>query len=123
MSIVKDISSFITHYSEEIRQRAKHLEQVRIAGRITKVRPPLMESNDDYFISCYVFEVDDDIGSLMVYVSPMMFNHYREILHKNNVVMFEGYVNVITRELKGVIQKEYSIVAYQAELIRGEKYA
>jgi hypothetical protein len=123
MSLVKDIGSFVTHYSEEVKQRAKHLDQVRIAGRITQIRSPLMESKDDYLLSCYVFEVDDDVGSLMVYVSPMMFHHYREILHKDNVIMFEGYVNVITRELKGVIQKEYSIVAYHAELIRGETHA
>jgi hypothetical protein len=123
MSLVKDIGSYVTHYSEEVKQRAKHLDQVRIAGKITQIRFPLMESKDDYLLSCYVFEVDDDVGSLMVYVSPMMFNHYREILHKDNVVMFEGYVNVVTRELKGTIQRECSIVAYRAELIRGETHA
>ncbi|CDQ41896.1 hypothetical protein [Virgibacillus salexigens] len=95
---------------------SKHLDEVTIAGEILSVISPTSE-NMKYLSSHYILEIDDKVGSIFVYVSSLMKNHY-PFLESNQFVSLKGYVNVLYRKIGEENHKECSIVAYEAKDIR-----
>jgi hypothetical protein len=118
VQLLKEIQPHVTHFSEQIRLNANHLDEVTVAGKIVNIMPPVLETQENSLMSSYVFEIDDQVGSLHVYVSPLMYHHFINILHAGNVVAFEGFVNVVSREMNGELKKDYSVVAYDAKLVK-----
>lgn len=102
-----------THFSEQIKQNADHLDEVTIAGEIKSiVVPTSLEENS--MSSQYIFKIDDSVGEIYVYLSSLMVNHY-DFLYIGRFVSLTGFVNVIRRELKETLVRECSLVAYDAK--------
>lgn len=109
----EQIKKHATHFSEQIRNECKHLDEVTVAGQIKTVIPPILDDLRQ-LSSHYVLEIDDKVGTIYVYVSPLMKNHF-EFLELGNYVALSGYVNIVLREVHNETQKDYSVVAYDAK--------
>lgn len=111
--MIQEIRKVATHFSEEIKKKTHHLDEVRIAGVIKKIIPPVFEK-ENHLSSSYMLELDDGVGSIYVYVSQAAKGYY-DFIQEGAFVSFKGYVNVIYRKINDEIVKDYSVVAYESE--------
>lgn len=106
---ISRLKGYITHFSEEIRLNAKHGDQVKVAGMITDV----FRISENY----YSIVIDDHLGTLKLICTKNFFDHFKSILKHGNYVVFEGYVNILTRFKGGDTERQYSVAVYFASLI------
>lgn len=119
---VKELKSHVTHFTEEIRQSANHMQEVKVGGEVKEIIPPLILLEEENPLSTfYIIKIDDLVGSMYVYVSQFVMNHYEEILKVGNTIVFDGFTKVLTRKTLNNFQREVSVVAYDVkELPSGE---
>ena len=65
------LEKYATHFSEQIKNECNHLDSVVVAGKILSIIPPI---TDDIKLlsSHYILELDDHVGTIFIFVSPMM---------------------------------------------------
>jgi hypothetical protein len=109
MPTVSQLRPYVTHFSEELKLKARARDQVTVAGRIDSVS----RIDDDYT----VMVLDDFVGQTRIIMSNIMYNHFKSIIDIGNFVSVEGYVNVVTRKVAGQMESEYSIIGYDMNIL------
>lgn len=104
---VTELKKYVTHFSEQLKLEAKYKEDVIVGGKITSITPPMTE---EYPLHSMI--VDDHVGLLHIYIPPDMFTAYHDSFVQGEYVFVKGIVNVISRQVKGDIQRDYSVIAY-----------
>jgi len=124
MKVFNQIQGCVTHYTEQIKLTGKHLEEVRIGGEIKSVVIPIDHENSkpNSLEGSYVLTIDDGIGEIFVYVSSLMFHHFSHILQEGNIVVFKGFVNVVSRTIAEQTKRDVSVVAFDAQSIEELKF-
>lgn len=112
-NMVRSVKKHTTHFSEELRLKAEHLQEVKVAGTIKQIIPPVYSEDPTNLASSYVLNLDDAVGNTYVYVSPLMMNHFESLLQIGNMVLINGFANVISREIGGKYTKEVSVAAFE----------
>jgi|SRR5579875_2210487 len=109
ITTIHKLKDVVTHFSEELRLKAKAKEEVTVAGRLLEVK----QINEEY----YAITLDDFIGETRVLLSNETYDHFQSILHIGSFLSVQGFVNVVTRSIKGKIKKQYSVVGYNIHLL------
>jgi hypothetical protein len=104
---ISDIQQHVTYFSEELRHKAKHEEEVVVGGKITSIIPPV---NDEY--PMYIVMADDLIGTVHIMVPDTMMDAHLDNFQIGNFIFVEGFVNIITRTDKKETKKDISIFAF-----------
>jgi DNA polymerase III alpha subunit len=110
---IADIQKHITYFSEELRQKCKHEEEVTVGGIIQSIVPPINDETD----SMYIVVVDDLVGALHVMVPVTMMEHYKGKFQIGEFIVVNGFVNVVSRSHK----KDISVFAYDLKDIAEEE--
>ena len=100
---IATIKQHVTHFSEELRHKARHEENVVIGGAIQNIVPPIDEA-----FPMYIVTLDDLVGISYVVVPSTMIDAYMEDFQIGNFIFIEGFVNIVTRPNK----KDISVFAY-----------
>ncbi|ARC67279.1 hypothetical protein B14_200068 (plasmid) [Bacillus licheniformis] len=111
-----DIKKHTTHLSEEVRLNAAHEEHVTVGGKIINITPPFNKEN-----STYIVTIDDSIGTLNVLVSEAFMTEFKDLVVQGNYVFFEGFVNIVSRSIKGEVKKDVSVFAYSLKCIPNDE--
>lgn len=104
---IKTLKEHVTYFSEEFQYKAKHEEDVVVGGRILDIISPV---DKDY--PMFICLLDDKVGTSHVFVPENMMAAHKEELQIGQDVLLEGFVSIITREVKKEILKDISIFAY-----------
>ena len=116
MPTLKDIKAVVTHFSEEVRTKAEDMEEIKVAGRIIDIIPPISllneEGEEDPMSMLYALKVDDYVGSIYVYVSLFLMKHYEQKVKINNFLVFHGFARIIDRKINHKTRRESSVIAY-----------
>jgi hypothetical protein len=109
MSTIATIRSVATHFSEELKHKAKPKDEVTIAGRITECAP----IDEEYIM----LVLDDFVGTSRVLISLTMYEHFQSICQMGQFVIVEGYVNALMRKLHNLVETQYSIIGFDMKLL------
>jgi hypothetical protein len=116
-AVINSLKDSVTHFSEQLRLNASHMDEVTVGGEVQSIIAPVLEKSSSDLQSFYVVELDDKVGSLYVYVSKLMFDCYSEVIKTGSMLTFNGYANIITRTVKEKVIRECSVVAYDVKRI------
>lgn len=103
---VTEIKKHVTHFSEQLRD----LEQeamVTVGGTITHIVAPV---DEEYPL--YVVILDDKVGTIHTVVPDSMMDAYPEQFKVGQTIFIEGFVNIITRQIRKEKKKDVSIFAF-----------
>jgi len=110
---VAELKEHVTYFSEELRVKGLHREEVVVGGTIRAIIPAVSDEGKD----AYIVTVDDHVGLLFVFVSDEMMFAYQDRITIGNSVLFEGLVNVLSRKDR----RDVSIFAYGLKDIHREE--
>ncbi len=102
-----DIQKHITHFSEEIRLKAIHGEEVVVGGKIESIVPPLSDEHP-----MYVVILDDQVGTSHVFIPSEMYDAFSSRFQVGQYVFIEGFVKVMSRSIRKETTKDVSIYGY-----------
>ena len=118
----------VTHFSSQLKLEPQNLLDVTVGGQIKEIYPPL-----DLYIEPFIAEstgeeiegvdfgkyhtilVDDGLGELAIYISKELYEHHKDIIEKDNVCIFKGLTNTLTRKVQGEHVVELRIYAYDIQ--------
>jgi hypothetical protein len=107
---ITDIRQHVTHFSEELRHKAKHEEEVVVGGEITNIIPPVSED-----FPLYTVMVDDKVGTVHIMVSDTMISAYSDKFQTGSYIFLEGFANVISHIEYRQQRKDVIIFAYNVK--------
>ena len=110
---VAELKEHVTYFSEELKTKGFHREEVVVGGVIRAVVPAVSDDGSD----AYIVTVDDHVGLLYVFVSDAMMSAYKDRITIGSSVLFEGLVNVLSRQGK----RDVSVFAYGLKDINKEE--
>lgn len=112
---ISELRECITHFSEEIKQKSKHQDEVVVGGKITNIIPPFLDE-----IPMYLLQIDDYVGTLYVYLSSNLFEMYQRDLKVDHFICFKGFVNIVSQKIKDEVKKSCSIMAFDVLTLKKE---
>lgn len=104
---VSELRKYVTHFSEELKFKTGHRDEVLVGGQIKNIVPPILEE-----FPMYLIIVDDMVGTLHIYASEKLYKAYSEHLQIGKHVFVKGFVNVVSHYKYDHLEKDYTVIAY-----------
>lgn len=115
-TLVSRLRPHVTHFSAEIPIRTKIKDEVTIGGKLIDYSSISDEFFDEQY---YRLAIEDPIGTVNVVVSETLWDHVKGWLLSEDppLVLIKGFVNVVSRDIHGATERQYSIVGYEIQPI------
>lgn len=130
--LVNQLEGKVTHFSAQLELEKKLMKDVKVGGVVKEIIPPLNLFVNTFaedgsplhvdFTEYYKVIVDDSLGEITIHLSTEMYEHYKEQIKLNEVLVFSGFTSTLTRKAPNVgVTVEVSVFAY--ELVEGFVHA